>query len=60
MTAYTAQDAHDDGRHASTHPDDRKFWAKSCPSCARAFDALGLPRLSRSHTADVSARFGLV
>lgn len=30
---YTAEDAHRDGRHTSTHPEDRAFFAKVCTLC---------------------------
>lgn len=31
---YTINDAHTDGRHASTHPDDRNFWiSQGCAGC---------------------------
>lgn len=33
-TEETAFKAHVLGRHASTHPEDRAFWAKTCEVCA--------------------------
>ena len=36
---YTIQDAHRDGRHASTHPDDQRFWvSQGCEGCAPKAD----------------------
>lgn len=34
-TAYTLNQAHADGRHASTHPADRLYWLKAgCTGCS--------------------------
>jgi hypothetical protein len=34
MTTYSITTAHADDRHASTHPEDRRFWiAAGCTDC---------------------------
>jgi hypothetical protein len=43
---YSITEAHADGRHASTHPEDRRFFvAGGCTECAEKFDANGMPRI---------------
>lgn len=47
---YSALDAHADGRHTSTHPDDVAFFTKVCTAC---YDAEVNRELAR-----IAAAFG--